>query len=232
MQIQRYNLKNKMNIGRLAGRPGAIFFSAVLLTLITLLFGRQPAALQAQNDREGVYFAYLPLTFRTHCLRYLEQDQLLVMEVEHAPPVAQWSVETNLPGFTGDSYYTWRGPDYFGTPGNAILSYPIQITNAGEFNFRLHNRHDYPDPTEENDVWVKMDSGSWVKVFSPVAGQWTWGTFFDFGTHQTNASYLLSPGPHTIQISARSHGISIDRITLYKGLVQGEDTSLPVSECI
>lgn len=226
------NMRDQHHNGRFHFRTLRILITAVFVITLTILLGSQPAALQAQKGVVGgSSFAYMPTIFTKDCFRYVEQNQLLVMEVEHAPPVDQWAIETNLPGYTGDSYYTWLGPDYFGNPGNAILTYPILINNPGEFNFRLHNRHDFPDPTEENDVWVKMDSGSWVKVFSPVGGQWTWGTFFDFTTSQTNASYLLSAGEHTIQISARSHGFSIDRIHLHTDPAN-ENTNLPVSECI
>lgn len=204
----------------------------VLIAILIVIFGRPSSPLLAdQNSGNETYTSYLPLTPRAECFRYIEENNLLVMEVEHAPPVEQWAVETLLPGYTGESYYTWRGPDYFGSPGHAILTYPILINNPGEFNFRLHNRHDYPDPTEENDVWVKMDSGPWIKVFSPIAGQWNWASFFDFTTTQTNASYFLNAGNHTIQISARSHGFSIDRIHLHKDPAH-ENTSLPVSNCI
>jgi hypothetical protein len=202
-----------------------------MTAMATLFLGRYTAVTEAQQNTQGGYFAYLPTSFRADCYRYIEEDNLLVMEVEHAPPVDQWVPETILVGYTGESYYTWHGPNYFGNPGNAILSYPILINNPGEFNFRLHNRHDYPDPTEENDVWVRVDNGPWIKAFSPIAGQWTWATFFDFGTSQTNASFLLSAGEHNLQLSARSRGFSIDRIHLHKN-AEDEDTSLPVSDCI
>lgn len=237
MQTGEKKLKIQHNgSGRSFARTGGLLLAAVLLTIMVFPFGRLPATIQAQSgeqneNQSGMYKAYLPMAINNECFRYVEENHLLVMEVEHAPPVEQWAVETLLPGYTGASYYTWHGPNYFGNPGNAILTYPILINNPGEFNFRLHNRHDFPDPTEENDVWVKMDNGSWVKVFSPIAGQWTWGTFFDFGNSQTNASYFLSAGPHTIQISARSEGISIDRIHLHKNPAN-ENTSLPVSQCI
>lgn len=232
MQLQWKNINHNSGDGRSASQAGRILGSAVIIAFLTILFGRQPAVLQAQTKIEGGgFFAYLPMAVKEDCYRYVEQDHLLVMEVEHASPVDQWAIETNMSGYTGESYYTWRGPDYFGNPGNAILTYPILINNPGEFNFRLHNRHDFPEPTEENDVWVKMDGGPWVKVFSPVGGQWTWATFFDFGHSQTNASYVLSAGEHTIQISARSYGFSIDRIHLHKNPAN-EDTSLPVSDCV
>lgn len=209
-------------------------FAITATALVAVVFlGRQTAVIQAQNGLEDsvTYTAYLPLMPRSECIRYIEENNLLVMEVEHAPAVEQWAVETALPGFTGDSYYTWLGPNYFGNPGIAILEYKFIINNPGEFNLRLHNRHDYPDPTEENDVWAKLDNGIWIKVFSPVAGQWTWGTYFDFTVNQTNASYLLSPGEHTLQIAARSYGMSIDRIHFHKNPAD-ENTSLPVSDCI
>ena len=230
MYFDPNNLTPPIRLSRLS-RSGQILFSAVLIMLTIVLFGLQADKTQAQKEVGGSYLAYLPNMTKPACYRYVEENHLLVMEVEHAPAVDQWSVETNLAGFTGDSYYTWRGPNYFGNPGNAILTYPILINNPGEFNFRLHNRHDFPDPTEDNDVWVRVDNGPWVKAFSPVAGQWTWGTFFDFGDSQTNASYLLSAGPHTIELSARSQDFSIDRIHLHKDPAN-EDASLPVSECV
>jgi hypothetical protein len=213
-------------------QAGRLLFAAVIVAVVAVSFGQHPAAILAQDDRkgEGGFSSYLPLVTQQDCFRYIEENHLLVMEVEHALPVDHWAVETALPGFTGDSYYTWHGPNYFGNPGNAILTYPILINNPGEFNLRIHNRHDFPDPTEENDVWARMDSGPWVKAFSPVGGQWTWGTYFDLGHSQINASYLLSAGPHTLQISARSEGISIDRIHLHKNPAH-ENTSLPVSAC-
>ncbi len=230
MHFHPNNLTPSHKLSRLF-RPGQVLFSAVLFLLSAVLIGLQSDVTQAEQAVGGGFSTYLPVVARGECYRYVEQNHLLVMEVEHAPAVDQWAIETALPGYTGESYYTWRGPNYYGTPGNAILTYHILINNPGEFNFRLHNRHDFPDPTEDNDVWVKMDSGPWIKAFSPVAGQWTWGTFFDFHDSQTNASYVLTAGPHTIQLSARSQDFSIDRIHLHKDPAN-EDASLPVSECI
>lgn len=207
-----------------------VLFSAVFFGFLTAFLGLQLETSDAQQVEGGSNSVFLPVITIPECFRYIEQNNLLVMEVEHAPVVDQWELETALAGFTGEGYYTWLGPNYFGSPGNAILTYPILITNAGEFNFRLHNRHDFPDPTEDNDVWARMDNGPWIKTFSPVAGQWTWGTFFDFGSSQTNASFLLSPGPHTLQISARSQDFSIDRIHFHKNIAN-ENTALPVSPC-
>jgi hypothetical protein len=207
--------------------------SAVFVLLTTAVFGSEPNTTQAQNQIEaGENTAYLPIVTQPDCTTYVETNSMIIMEVEAVPPVDQWSVETFLPGYTGDSYYIWRGPNYFGNPGNAVLTYPILITTGGLYNLRIHNRHDFPDPTEENDVWVRMDDGPWIKAYSPINNQWTWQTWFDFGTSQTNATFTVNPGTHTFEMSARSFGFSIDRVALYLGVVDGQDVNLPVSPCV
>ncbi|MBI2443189.1 MAG: DNRLRE domain-containing protein [Candidatus Levybacteria bacterium] len=163
---------------------------------------------------------------------YQEQNGLVVFEVE-SEPANGWTVGTALSGFTGSSYYTWNGADLFTTPGTGVLTYRIKITNPGKYNFRIHNRHDHPDTTEENDVWAKLDSDVWVKINSAVRGQWTFNTnqSFSDGTQRV-AYYDLSAGEHTLQLSARSKGFHIDRVHFFKDGVAGENKSLPVSPVI
>jgi hypothetical protein len=113
-----------------------------------------------------------------------------------------------------------------------VLTYKIKITNAGLYYFRWHNYHNYPaDNTLENDSWLKVDNGPWVKCFqnSGNAGYWNWvcklepshGVFKD-------ANYNLTAGYHTIQISGRSYRHSIDRFHLSKDRVN-LDKKLPES---
>lgn len=202
--------------------------------VIVLLAGRRPVVTQAMG---GSGLVYLPLVMKPEplieCTTYIEQGGLLVFEVESIPPVEHWVEQTDLPGYTGDSYYTWHGPDYFSTPGVGILSYPILINTAGWYNFRLHNRHDWPDPSQQNDLFAQMDGAGWIKTFSSQRGVWTFRTAFDHHTYQGNAEYFLSAGPHTLELSARSAGFAIDRVVFYRqdGGVNGEDASLPVSPC-
>ena len=69
-----------------------------------------------------------------------------------------------------------------------------------------------------------------MKTFSYVRGHWTWVTNFDYGhSNQPAASFNLSAGTHTIEVSGRSAGFSIDRLSLYKDGVNGTSTSLPQS---
>ena len=161
---------------------------------------------------------------------FKEQNGLVVMEVESAPVAGGWVKETSMSGYTGGGYYTWRGATQFNTPGQGTLKYQVTITNAGKYNFRIHNRHDAADATASNDVFARLNGGSWTKTFSYVRGQWTWVTNFDYGhSNQPQASYYLSAGTHTIEISGRSAGFSIDRLSLYKDGVNGTSTSLPQS---
>lgn len=161
---------------------------------------------------------------------FQEQDGLLVVEIESAPTSDDWVRETSLSGYTGAAYYTWDGPNRYNAPGSGVLTYRINITTPGTYNFRMHNRHDFPDSTLANDVFVKLNDGDWVKTFSPRRGEWTWTTRHEFGHNDKPlAEYTLDAGVHALQFSGRSNGFSIDRFVLYLDGVDGEDTNLPES---
>lgn len=141
---------------------------------------------------------------------------IIAMEVESAPTNSNWVEEDVLAGFSGDSYYRWNGPNFFDTPGIGILEYDFVVDAAGLYQLRIHNRHDNPEPSEENDVWVRMDGGEWEKCFSntPILNQiWNWESKFE--STGGNASFNLAAGAHTLQISARSFNMKIDRVHVY-----------------
>lgn len=177
---------------------------------------------------------YLPLTprgFGGPCV-FQESGGLIVIEIESVSPVDQWIEENNIPGFLGESYYTWRGPDHYGTPGVGLLSFPISVTTPGLYDLRFHNYHGHPDHSLENDAFVQMDGSGWVKAFSGIGQTWNWALAFDYGNHVLGpAEYYLSPGQHLFQISARSANFSIDRIVFFVGGVNGTDPGWPESSC-
>jgi hypothetical protein len=161
---------------------------------------------------------------------FQESGGLLVMEVESTPANTSWAVGTTLTGYTGSSYYTWTGSDYFGTPGNGILAYTFNIQTPGTYNFAFRNRHDFADSTLENDHWLKLDNGTWVKTYSSIRGVWTWNTNHEFSaTNKVPAKYTLTAGQHTLYVSARSRGMSLDRLVFYLPGVNGLDATLPQS---
>jgi hypothetical protein len=161
--------------------------------------------------------------------------ELVVVEVESSPPATNWTVDTSLSGFTGSSYYRWDGPDLFSSPGSGIMTYDFEITVAGNYLFYLHNRHDDPQPDQDNDVWVRIDGGAWDKVFSnngvATVGTWNWFTEVDPPSGSDyQANYTLSAGSHTLEFSGRSNGFMIDRFVFVGNSPQNPfDLTLPES---
>lgn len=165
---------------------------------------------------------------------YLPQNGLIVCPFESNVPVDQWDLSTSTPGWVGEGYFVWEGPNYFDTPGNGVFDFNFEIDTGGTWRLAIRNRHEDPDPTEENDVWVRVDNGPWIKTFSngpQSVGNWTWETRFELGHGSyPDASYNLSPGTHRIQFSGRSNGFKMDRFHLYRpGTPGANDPSQPES---
>jgi hypothetical protein len=149
---------------------------------------------------------------------FQESNGLVVAEIESVPAVSQWLEESTQAGFTGESYYRWTGPNHFGQPGNAILTYPIEIYNAGTYTIRIHNFHSHPKASQQNDCWIRVDGGTWHKFFSNagLTGVWNWAGGIEGGGGSVAAEFFLGAGTHTIEISARSFGYHIDRMHVYR----------------
>lgn len=159
---------------------------------------------------------------------YQEDEGVVVFEVESAAPSDDWKPEKQLAGHTGNGYYTWRGADRFNEPGSGVLSYSFLVTRDGEFRLAIRSRHDHHDSTLQNDCFTSMDGGHWIKTFSSRRGEWTWHTLHELDENdKPPAQYRLSAGIHTLRLSGRSNGFSIDRIHLYReGAAGAEDESL------
>ena len=165
---------------------------------------------------------------------FLAQDGLLVVELESAEPIGDWTLSTSTPGFINDGYFRWDGPNLFNSPGaSGIFGFEFEVETAGNWILSLRNRHEDPDPTEDNDVWIRMDGGQWIKVFSNMPGSvgaWTWESRFDFGSNQPQANYDLQPGTHLMEFSGRSNGFKMDRFHIYlPGHPGGNDPNRPES---
>ena len=162
---------------------------------------------------------------------FLPEDGLIVIDFESGAAAGSWATESSLTGFTGASYLTWRGSNNYSTSGVDEFGFDFWITDAGSYDFRIHNRHDFHDSTEENDCWVRMDGGAWVKVFSFQRGQWTWVTNHEFSeNNKPEAAFELAAGNHRIEFSGRSAGFSMDRFHLFDGgVVDPMNTSHPES---
>ncbi|TDJ70505.1 MAG: DUF5060 domain-containing protein [Planctomycetota bacterium] len=162
---------------------------------------------------------------------YQEEGGLLVMEMESANPGGQWIHETDFAGFTGSAYVRWDGANYFNDPGHDVFEFEFEIHQPGTYQLRIRNRHEDADSSEENDVWVRMDGGSWVKAFSGDNNGWNWLTNHDFSSsNKPPAEYDLSAGHHVIAFSGRSTNFMMDRFHLFvEGHPDGTNETAPES---
>ena len=159
------------------------------------------------------------------------QDGVGVIEIESIPHVLGWSNDSLYPGFTGTHYYRWAGGDFFNTPGRGGLIYRFFVEEAGHYQLRIHNRHNHPNPAEQNDCWLSVNGAQWEKVFSNNgrnAGVWNWD--FKFDSNRRPVSYNLVQGLNEVRISGRSNGFMIDRLVVFRDPgTNGEDTAIPES---
>lgn len=216
-----------------------------LVFLLMVLFGHSAYGADLSAGKQGqegfdqyVYIPKIPviagLGIPPNC-HFLEQDGMLAIEVESIPAGVGWALETDIPGYLGHGYIVWRDVQHLGDPGVATISYPIRIVNPGDYYVRIRNFHNYPGrPDLENDVWVRMDGGPWVKLYSSVNDIWTWHSWFELGNGQhVDARYPnLSAGDHLFEMSARSYGFRMDRIALFKYGTDGQNESRPESPCV
>jgi len=176
--------------------------------------------------------AYLPLVTipEAPCV-YVETNDAVVIEIESVPAVDDWQHETSFPGYTGSGYYVWRGQNYNANPGQAILTYPISVTKASDYQLNIRNSHG-TNPSLYNDVWARLDSGPWIKSFSNVLNMWTYDFNFDQNGNLGAAVFKdVTPGIHTLELSARSTGFRLDRL-VFSANGMGQLDSWPQSPCV
>ncbi len=202
----------------------------------------QPAKVSAAKDAPAGLseLTYLPLVsardrlYPPDCL-FLEEGGVIRMEVESGPfDHPDWRLENDVPtDYVSEGYMVWRGIEYLGTPGIAPAAYPLRVTNPGDYTLQILNWHQAAQPDQENDVWMRLDGGSWVKLFSPFSGVWNWPVIIDYGGHNfADPVFFLSAGDHVLELSARSKGFRMDRMDLFLPGAPGMDLSKPESQCV
>jgi hypothetical protein len=161
-----------------------------------------------------------------HCARgqapvFRERDGAIVVDLEtlRLPEDGAWSAERDraLPGFTGPGYL--RATVEAKKPGPGALTLHVEVPEAGEWHLALRGRHDHPRSDMENDAFLRIDSGPWLKFWigRPV-GAWTWSssahaTDTDHN-HKTPIAGRLPRGLHAITVAARSPNFKLDRLVL------------------
>jgi hypothetical protein len=157
---------------------------------------------------------------------YLEQNGQVVIEVEVVPPAGDWDESQAIDGYTGDSYFVWDGPNQ-SQGGNGLLTYQVQIQNAGNYQFLWRSRITAgTDNTLANDTFLSLSgtpiSGQqtvgtnvWIKAYHGQLNRWSWQTATKDHDPMPIRQFF-SAGLHTIRISGRSRGHAVDRFILFK----------------
>tara|TARA_R110002126_G_scaffold10067_19_gene45163 strand:- start:13868 stop:14878 length:1011 start_codon:yes stop_codon:yes gene_type:complete len=150
------------------------------------------------------------------------QNNIAIIEIESVAPTGDWVFENSDAGFAGTGYYRWNGPNLFNEneAGQGVLTYVVEVLEASTYVLNLHNRHDHPNDTEENDCWARLNNGPWLKLFSngpSTIGAWTWDSRFDLApNNQPGATFTMGRGINRIEFSGRSNNFKMDRFHLYK----------------
>ena len=214
----------------------SFLITAVMLAMIVFLLQHPKAAVSdtlSPNVTTGITnTVYLPyVTVPLGSCYYVETDDAVIIEIESAPIIDDWSLETSFDDYTGTGYYIWRGPNHYTDPGNGILTYPISLTKSGTYWLNIRNSHP-TNPSLFNDVWVRFDEGPWIKSFSNIIDRWTYDFNFDQGGNLFAARFTnVNPGLHTIELSGRSTGFRLDRLVLSTNGA-GQLNTEPESPCL
>ncbi len=176
---------------------------------------------------------------------FQETDGIVVIEIESANAYFDWVAETAISGYTGANYLHYKGPDYFNTPGNSLLTFKLNITTTGKYRFQWHSRiAQGTSNTDHNDTWLRLgdatkfyaqkgnsvlypkgsgmtpnpngsSSDGWFKVYQNVNNSWTWNTSTSDNDPHDIYVEFDTPGEYTLEVSARSKGHAINRMVLF-----------------
>ncbi len=167
-------------------------------------------------------------------LTYVDPNNVVVMEMESQQPIGDWVEESIVSGYGGDSYFRWNGPNLFGTPNVDTLTFNFELSAADTYVIRMHVRHDNPDWTEGNDCWVRLDGGTWEKVYNNTGpgsvGVWSFDALYD--DTDSLPIHDLDAGTHTFEVSGRSTDFLIDRIHVLPTSIFQAQLSDPQSDVL
>ena len=160
---------------------------------------------------------------------FVEQAGRLIIETESVPSEGDWSVQSEIEGYTGTAYLVWQGSNNYAESqaerGDPIR-YPFRITTPGNYQLRWRSRNTVGlDATEHNDSWVSFPTGTdiegeqplsdWTKAYMGQVAQWTWDTYTVDGNNRPIRQYFEA-GEHYLEIAGRSNGHSVDRLALFQ----------------
>ncbi len=189
--------------------------------------------------------AFAACTSPVFATTFIENDGIVMMEAESSGTAGDWELERAIGGFTGNGYLRWDGSDAFdvNSAGRGTITYRFRIERAGNYELLWRSRITRGNSnSEHNDSWARFPTGrnvageqplnGWTKIFMNTQNQWAWRSRTVDNVARPVRQFF-SAGDHTMQISGRSNGHAIDRISLYdysdNSIDTNNFTSLPVS---
>lgn len=161
---------------------------------------------------------------------YLESGGAVVFEVESEAAVSPWMLDNSVAGYKGTGYFEGTA-DYFSTPGQGVVRYPIKITTSGRYQLQWRSRINFGTETSEhNDSWARLTDANgnpvspasnsnvansqWYKVYVGWTG-WQWGSSNKDNDPRSLSWNLTAGDYYYVEISVRSHYHALDRIVLW-----------------
>ena len=100
---------------------------------------------------------------------FVEQNGRLIIEAESINSLTgDWKTRSqsnssgaidNPGGATGGDFIVWEGDDHFNDPTNGVLTYEIEITTPGLYQFEWRSQVGQGTQTaDHNDSWLKIDA--------------------------------------------------------------------------
>ncbi len=144
----------------------------------------------------------------------------LRFEVENYKLGAGWVKDTNRSGYSGNGYIRWASSNQYNIrqAGKGIMSFAVKPETTGNYTLKLRSRALDPAASDlNNDVWLRIDGSSWVKIFNKGKDEWIVGGKVDAGGKRYVLKQNLKAGQtYQLEISGRSNGFAIDYIELSK----------------
>jgi hypothetical protein len=182
---------------------------------------------------------------------FMEKDGRVIFDIAAAPLPGvfseeaayrgiwnEWEASTDVPGFTGNCYYRWAGPEVKWNAGCGPLAYWFFIDEPGLYQITIRNfSHDQTTgKLRANGAFMRFNGQQWHKVKSKIHGEWTWSFMYEHYHDPTEANPSRLPcwrhfdhGIHKMELSGRQTGMMLDRVAIAREGVEVHDLALSVS---
>ncbi|MEM6638068.1 MAG: hypothetical protein AAF667_19525 [Pseudomonadota bacterium] len=207
---------------------------------------------QSCNDRQsgvgGIEIELLTEGDTVDTTMFTGKDGLLVFEAESAKTEGYWT-KTNV---DGERVMLWNAPksNYGKVDEDETLSYDFTTDESGRYSFALHSGrvksvmngsdryHNGVDGAERTDTGndayvgvVDVETGEYIKeptkLYTGLGSadrDLKWGTTFEDSSGHYSATVDLEAGKeYRLEVTGRSDGYALDRITLNKGTALRDD---------